>query len=181
MTPEGGEPKISAAPIPARMLAYLVDFVCPLGTFVVLVVLAVQHSPSTWWTLAWATTAAAVAGMVGRNRILRQGRTGRTWGRILTGTRTVVGSHDRSPGIPRTVLRETAHFVDLLPVLIIWLWPWRGRAGQSFADALAGTWVITDRTAAAAADRRTARRMALVSVVGFASALVLLCICRYRA
>ncbi|MEU6185785.1 RDD family protein [Nocardia sp. NPDC047038] len=176
MTPERGEPKISAAPIPARILAYLVDFVCPLGTFVVLVVLAVQHSPSAWSRLTWATMAAAVAGLVGRNRILRQGRTGRTWGRIVTGTRTVVGSHHRAPGIPRTVLREAAHFIDLLPVLIIWLWPWRGRAGQSFADALAGTWVIADGTAAEV-DRRTARRMAVASVVGFALALVLLCIC----
>lgn len=176
-TDESGD-RAEPASITARVLAYVVDIVCPLGAITVCAVLGVWYAPGIWTRIACAAAAAGLTCVIFHNRIRVQGSTGRTWGRDLTGSRTGNLRHDRPVGLPRVALRELVRIVDSLPMLIVWLWPWRHRAGRTLADELAGTRVIAAGEIPEA-DRRLARRMAALSVATLALALSVLCSLQY--
>lgn len=78
------------------------------------------------------------------NRWVRQGRTGRSVGKRLLGTRLVEARTGDVVGAGRAAGRELAHVLDW-PGSIGYLWAIWDPRGQTFADKVAGTVVVRDR------------------------------------
>lgn len=167
------------APWRARVWAYAVDVICPAATLLVLGLTVANDPPNQSVQIACGVAAAVVVGFVAWNVVYRQGATGRTIGKLLAGIRTVRPETASPPGALRALGREVAHVIDTVPLLAGWLWPLRDRRGQSFADKLADTVVITDAAAEAADPRRHPRTAALGIFAAFAAALVGLAATQY--
>lgn len=93
-----------------------------------------------WWWLA--TILAAVAFLATEaNRLLLPAVTGWSLGRAVAGIEVVRGGEGSAApvGAGRLLLREVAHLLDTVPVLLGWIWPLRDRRGRTFADVVAGT------------------------------------------
>ncbi|MFM8599000.1 MAG: RDD family protein [Mycobacterium sp.] len=89
-----------------------------------------------WWVCA--ITAALVFLAVAANRLLLPVITGWSLGRLVFGIR-VVGADNSVPGPARLLLRDLAHLIDTLPLLLGWLWPLLDPRGRTFADLLTRT------------------------------------------
>jgi uncharacterized RDD family membrane protein YckC len=81
------------------------------------------------------------------NRVIRAGRTGQSWGKVVTGSR-IVGMQSGVPiGSWRAFLRDLCHFFDdpcgIFP--LGYLWPIWDRLRQTFADKIMRTVVIMVR------------------------------------
>jgi uncharacterized RDD family membrane protein YckC len=74
--------------------------------------------------------------------VVRQGRTGRTWGKSLMRLRVVDEANAEPIGCSMTAIRALAHLVDAIPFFIGFLWPLWDRRRQTFADKLLGTVVL---------------------------------------
>lgn len=78
------------------------------------------------------------------NRVVRQGRTGQSWGKQLLGLRAVHEISERPIGLWWSLVREVGHVVDAVPLYLGYLWPlWDGRR-QTFADKLCHAVVLRD-------------------------------------
>ncbi|MDZ4265314.1 MAG: RDD family protein, partial [Mycobacterium sp.] len=73
------------------------------------------------------------------NRLVLPAATGWTLGRALFGIAVRRGDADLSVGVLRLTLRELAHLLDTLALLVGWLWPLWDRRRRTFADLLART------------------------------------------
>ncbi|KKB99632.1 RDD family protein [Mycolicibacter arupensis] len=75
------------------------------------------------------------------NRVILPALKGWSLGRAFTGIEVVRGGEGSAPavGVGRLLLREIAHLLDTVPVLLGWLWPLRDRRRRTFADVLART------------------------------------------
>jgi uncharacterized RDD family membrane protein YckC len=71
-----------------------------------------------------------------------QGRSGQSLGKRLLGTRLVSASTGEPIGFGRAVVRQFAHAVDALPLLLGYLRPLWDERRQTFADRMCGTLVI---------------------------------------
>lgn len=135
----------------ARAGAFVIDVL--FGAGVVAVALLVWGSaPSRGW-LWWAAlvVGAVVLLAVLVNRLLLPSATGWSLGRSVFGIAVLDrGGEPVSPW--RLLLRDIAHSLDTVPLLLGWLWPLLDSRGRTFADMLARTEV--HRIAGARPDRR---------------------------
>lgn len=135
----------------ARAGAFVIDVLFGVG--VVAVALLVWGSaPSRgllWWTALLVGAVVLLAVLV--NRLLLPSATGWSLGRSVFGI--AVLDRDGEPVSPwRLLLRDVAHLLDTVPLLLGWLWPLLDSRGRTFADMLARTEV--HRIDGARPDRR---------------------------
>ncbi len=80
--------------------------------------------------------------LAGYDVVVRQGRTGRTWGKSVLRLR-VASEVDGEPiGCSMTAIRALAHLVDAIPLFVGFVWPLWDRRRQTFADKIMGTVVL---------------------------------------
>lgn len=89
-----------------------------------------------WWILVVTAALALVAAAV--NRWILPSVTGWSLGRSLFGIRIVTASGMPAGGV-RLLLRDLAHVLDTLALVIGWLWPLWDSRNRTFADLLART------------------------------------------
>ncbi|ORA98001.1 hypothetical protein BST33_17515 [Mycolicibacter minnesotensis] len=124
-----------------RARAFAIDLV-PGATVIAAMGMAALCFPfgGAWWWLA--TLIGALAFLATEaNRLLLPVITGWSLGRAATGIEVVRPGDGSatSVGAVRLLLREVAHLLDSVPILLGWLWPLRDRRGRTFADMVSGT------------------------------------------
>ena len=122
----------------ARAGAFTIDVLFGLGVLIAAGLVAVAATPQGW--LWWLCVVVAVVALVviAVNRFLLPAMRGWSMGRSVFGI-AVVGVDGARVGPVRLVLRDLAHLLDTVPVLLGWLWPLIDSRGRTFADLLAGT------------------------------------------
>ncbi|MFE9320686.1 RDD family protein [Nocardia sp. NPDC052278] len=169
-----GRNELANASWRARVLAYAIDVICPAATLAAVCLIVLDDPQDIYAQIGSTVAAVAVAAFVLWNTGYRQGKTGRTIGKLVVGIRTIAAGTVAAPGITRTLLREVAHIVDTVPLLLGWLWPLWDEHGRSFADKLAETRVSADSAPSSSEARPRALRIACTIFVFFAAALVAL-------
>jgi Mce-associated membrane protein len=92
---------------------------------------------STWWWICVAVGGLAIL-LMAVNRLLLPVITGWSLGRAVCGIRVI--RNDGEPVGPwRLLLRDLAHLLDTVSVLVGWLWPLWDSRRRTFADLLLGT------------------------------------------
>jgi uncharacterized RDD family membrane protein YckC len=76
------------------------------------------------------------------NHVIRQGRTGYTFGKAAVGIRLLKESTGRPMGMVMCFVRQLAHYVDSLLCYLGWLWPLWDAKRQTIADKIMGTVVV---------------------------------------
>ncbi len=76
------------------------------------------------------------------NSVVRQGRTGYSFGKTLVGIRLVKHSTGQPMGALLCFVRQIAHYVDSLVCYLGWLWPLWDTKRQTLADKIMGTVVV---------------------------------------
>ncbi|WP_159808775.1 RDD family protein [Cellulomonas citrea] len=76
------------------------------------------------------------------NRCVIAGRTGRSLGRVVTGTRLVRESTGRPLGVWLAFVREIAGILNVLPLFLGFLWPLWDAKRQAFSDKAVGSLVL---------------------------------------
>jgi uncharacterized RDD family membrane protein YckC len=76
------------------------------------------------------------------NSIIRQGRTGYSYGKAVLGIRLVKVSTGRPMGPLLCFVRRLAHYVDTLACYLGWFWPLWDARRQTLADKIMGTVVV---------------------------------------
>lgn len=75
-------------------------------------------------------------------QLVRQGRTGATYGKELFGLRLLTERNGRPIGVVASLARPFVHIIDVLPLYLGYLWPlWDGKR-QTFTDKAMGTVVL---------------------------------------
>ena len=122
----------------ARAGAFTIDVLFGLGVLIAAGLVAVSARPQGWlWWLCVVVAVGALA-MIAVNRFLLPAMLGWSMGRSVFGI-AVVGADGARVGPVRLVLRDLAHLLDTVPILLGWLWPLIDSRGRTFADLLAGT------------------------------------------
>jgi uncharacterized RDD family membrane protein YckC len=80
------------------------------------------------------------------NTVYRGGKTGQTWGRQVAGSRLVSETTGQPIGPAMAFLRQIAHVVDSVILLIGYFFPLWDSKHQTLADKFVGTIVIEDKT-----------------------------------
>jgi len=122
----------------ARAGAFCIDVVFPVSAMVVLLLVAWSAPARGWLWWLCLVVAAVVLLAVLLNRLLLPAATGWSLGRSVFG----IAVRDRdgaSPGPWRLLLRDVAHVLDTVPLLLGWLWPLLDSRGRTFADLLVRT------------------------------------------
>lgn len=132
------EPAAPKAGWGARAGAFAVDVLVGVGVLATLMLVA-WSAPLRGW-LWWLSVgfAAAVFLVAAVNRWVLPSILGWTLGRSLFGIEVVTRTGER-PGPWRLLLRDVAHLLDTIPLLVGWLWPLWDARGRTFADVLART------------------------------------------
>jgi uncharacterized RDD family membrane protein YckC len=76
------------------------------------------------------------------NTIIRQGRTGYSFGKTVVGIRLVKVSTGRPMGAGLCFVRQLAHYIDSLICYLGWLWPLWDAKNQTIADKIMATVVV---------------------------------------
>ena len=76
------------------------------------------------------------------NTVIRQGRTGYTFGKTAVGIRLVNETSGQPMGALMCFVRQIAHYVDSLVCYLGWLWPLWDAKNQTLGDKIMGTVVI---------------------------------------
>ncbi len=146
-----------------RVVATLIDFVYTLPAMVLYIVgliLFVANAPTTTKSgtvisagnssmaliggLLAAVGGLAMAAISIYNVIVKQGRTGQTWGKARRGLRVVHQETGAILSMGQNFLRQLCHYLDSA-VYIGYLWPLWDPLKQTFADKLMKTVVIKER------------------------------------
>jgi Mce-associated membrane protein len=156
------------APWHVRAAAFAVDVLPGIAVAVTmgLAGLAVPLQ-STWWWLCVCVLAGAVL-LTAVNRVALPVLNGWSLGRALAGI-AVVRPDGAAVGPGRLLLRDLAHLLDTISVLVGWLWPLWDARRRTFADLLLGTEVRRVDS-----DRRPANIRRLTAIV--VSTAALLCV-----
>jgi len=130
-----------------RVLAYLIDaalVAIPVAVGQVVVVLGGGRPGIDTSGLGLVAVLAGLAGLGVWlwNRVLRQGRTGRSVGKSTVGLVLLAESDGRPIGAGRAFARDVAHVLDALPCYLGFLWPLWDARRQTFADKVVRTTVI---------------------------------------
>ena len=134
-----------------RVGAYLIDQLVVLIPAVlggVVLALVVYNNPTGPWILITVLVYLLIIGVAVAatiyNRWVRQGRTGRSWGKQALDL-TLLGMETRQPiGVGLAFLRDVAHVLDGLAWGLGYLWPLWDRRRQTFADMLLKTIVVAE-------------------------------------
>jgi len=123
---------------PARAGAFALDVV--LGVAVIAVMALLGYAARDSWTLwVYATVATLAAAAVLVNRWLLPSITGWSLGRSLFSIRVERVPAGEPAGMGRLILRDLAHLLDTVAVLLGWLWPLWDPRHRTFADLLLHT------------------------------------------
>lgn len=76
------------------------------------------------------------------NRCIRSGRTGKSWGRQVMGTKLISLETGRPIGAGRAFLRDICHIIDTIICYIGWLFPIWDAKRQTIADKIMNTVVV---------------------------------------
>jgi uncharacterized RDD family membrane protein YckC len=76
------------------------------------------------------------------NTIIRQGRTGYSFGKTVVGIRLLKEATGEPMGPALCLVRQLAHYVDSLLCYLGWFWPLWDRKRQTFADKIMRTIVV---------------------------------------
>lgn len=122
----------------ARAGAFTLDVLFGLGALIAAGLVAVAATPQGW--LWWLCVVVAVGALlaIAVNRYFLPATRGWSMGRSVFGI-AVVGAGGARVGPGRLMLRDLAHLLDTVPVLLGWLWPLIDARGRTFADLLTGT------------------------------------------
>jgi Mce-associated membrane protein len=134
-------PAVATEPVAtwsARAGAFTIDVLFGLGVLIATGLVAVSARPQGWLWWVCVVVAAGALVMIGVNRFLLPAARGWSMGRSVFGI-AVVGAGGARVGPARLVLRDLAHLLDTVPVLLGWLLPLIDTRGRTFADLLAGT------------------------------------------
>jgi Mce-associated membrane protein len=128
----------------ARAGAFTLDVLFGLGVLIAAGLVAVAATPQGW--LWWLCVVVAVGALlvIAVNRYFLPATRGWSVGRSVFGIAVVDadgagGAEDAGVGPGRLMLRDLAHLLDTVPVLLGWLWPLIDARGRTFADLLTGT------------------------------------------
>jgi Mce-associated membrane protein len=124
-----------------------------------------------WWLCMVVAALTVVA--IAVNRLLLPTATGWSLGRAIFGI-AVVDRDGQPLGLWRLLIRDLAHLLDTVPLLLGWLWPLIDRRGRTFADLLVGTEVHQVQ-----GDRPDWRRLAGRVLAGAAALSVLAAVLGY--
>jgi Mce-associated membrane protein len=124
-----------------------------------------------WWLCM--VVAALTVFAIAVNRLLLPTATGWSLGRAIFGI-AVVDRDGQPLGPWRLLVRDLAHLLDTVPLLLGWLWPLIDRRGRTFADILVGTEVHQVQ-----GDRPDWRRLAGGVLAGAAALSVLAAVLGY--
>ncbi|BCI78620.1 RDD family protein [Mycobacterium sp. SMC-18] len=154
-----------AAPVlaswPARAGAFALDVLLGLAIITVMALLGyAARADWTLWVYAALATLAAAAILV--NRWLLPSITGWSVGRSLFAIRVERVPAGVPAGMGRLVLRDLAHLLDTVAVLLGWLWPLWDPRHRTFADLL----LHTEVRVVPAPERDPSRRAGQVLVAG---------------
>jgi Mce-associated membrane protein len=132
------DPTGPAATWSARAGAFTLDVLFGLGVLIAAGLVAVSATPQGW--LWWLCVVVAVGALlaIAVNRYFLPATRGWSMGRSVFGI-AVVGADGARVGPGRLMLRDLAHLLDTVPVLLGWLWPLIDSRGRTFADLLTGT------------------------------------------
>jgi len=157
IAPAVSYPSSAYAPWPTRAASMLVDqllvFGPPLVTFGIIHALKLtdeKGDPKGLGLVLWVAALLAALGLGLWNRIFRDGTTGQSLGRQVTGTRLVSLATGQPIGMPMVLVRQLAHIIDNMPCIcapIGFLWPLWDDKRQTFADKLVGTVVVREGAA----------------------------------
>lgn len=117
-----------------------------------------------WWLCV--LTAGVLFLAIALNRLVLPVITGYSLGRRVFGIAVVAGGAGRAVGPWRLLLRDLAHLLDTVPLLLGWLWPLLDSRGRTFADLAARTEVR--RVPEPQRDVRGAGAIALAGVTALA-------------
>lgn len=118
-----------------RAAAFAVDFVPGVAVVVTTALVALTMPPrGTWWWVCVSVGGLAIL-LMAVNRSLLPTITGWSLGRAVFGIR-VVRRGGASVGPWRLLLRDLAHLLDTVSVLVGWLWPLWDSRRRTFADLL---------------------------------------------
>lgn len=136
------ETAVQAAPVlaswPARAGAFALDVVLGVAVIVVMALLGyAARADWTLWVYAGLATLAVAAILV--NRWLLPSITGWSLGRSLFSIRVERVPAGVPAGMGRLILRDLAHLLDTVAVLLGWLWPLWDPRHRTFADLLLHT------------------------------------------
>ena len=122
----------------ARAGAFTLDVLFGLGVLIAAGLVAVAATPQGW--LWWLCVVVAVGALlvIAVNRYFLPATRGWSVGRSVFGI-AVVDADGARVGPGRLMLRDLAHLLDTVPVLLGWLWPLIDARGRTFADLLTGT------------------------------------------
>jgi Mce-associated membrane protein len=124
-----------------------------------------------WWLCM--VVAALTVFAIAVNRLLLPTATGWSLGRAIFGI-AVVDRDGQPLGPWRLLIRDLAHLLDTVPLLLGWLWPLIDRRGRTFADLAVGTEVHQVQ-----GDRPDWRRLAGGVLAGAAALSVLAAVLGY--
>jgi Mce-associated membrane protein len=157
--------ELEAAPAlaswPARAGAFALDVVLGVAIIAVMALLGyAARADGTLWVYAAVATVAAAAVLV--NRWLLPSITGWSLGRSLFAIRVERVPAGVPAGMGRLILRDLAHLLDTVAVLLGWLWPLWDPRHRTFADLL----LHTEVRVVPAPEGDPARRAGQVLVAG---------------
>ncbi|MUL67399.1 hypothetical protein BOO86_23195 [Mycobacterium sp. CBMA 234] len=135
------EAEIGVTPLaswPARAGAIALDVL--LGLAVIAVMALLGYAARESWTLwVYASVATLAAAGIIANRWLLPSLTGWSVGRALFAIRVQTVPAGTPAGMGRLILRDLAHLIDTVAVLLGWLWPLWDVRHRTFADLLLHT------------------------------------------
>jgi Mce-associated membrane protein len=151
----------SLAPWHIRAAAFAVDVLPGIAVVatMALVSFTVPLRGVWWWVSISVAGVALLLTLV--NRLLLPTVTGWSLGRAVCGI-AVVGRDGKAPGPWRLLLRDLAHLLDTVSLLVGWLWPLWDSRRRTFADILVGTEV---RRVEPEERPRNVRRWAAIAVL----------------
>ena len=122
----------------ARAGAFAIDVLLGLGVVATALLVCGSAPPRgwLWWVTLVIGAAALLAVLV--NRLLLPAATGWSLGRSVFGI-AVVSRDGEAVGPWRLLLRDLAHILDTVPLLLGWLWPLLDSRGRTFADVAVRT------------------------------------------
>lgn len=140
-TPHAEAVEIRPADWAARAGAFAVDVVFGIGLAACLLLIGWSAPVGgwAWWVCVLAAATVLLAIMV--NRWMAPAVTGWTIGRAVYAI-AVLDRDGGRPGPWRLLIRDLAHLLDTLPLLLGWLWPLVDSRGRTFADLLVRTEVV---------------------------------------
>ncbi|MBU3751091.1 MAG: RDD family protein [Mycobacterium sp.] len=121
-----------------RAGAFAIDVLAGAAAVAALLMTAWSSPERGWVRWLCLVLAALTLLAVAVNRLLLPTATGWSLGRAVFGI-AVVDPRGGAIGPWRLLVRDLAHLLDTIPLLLGWLWPLIDRRGRTFADLLVGT------------------------------------------